>query len=136
MSIQEFMIGLLIMSGLVTGITIFVGDMFNTYSSSVDTTDLNNTFGYKSDLLNISAEMEDDVLSSEVNEASAFTIAAKGVIKSIKSAFNSVKVFIKMVNYAAANTLGIPVWAWQLLISVVTLLFIFAIIGFIQGRDA
>ena len=137
MRIITFLITLAVIAGgIFLALAGFISELGTTYGASSNLTALNSTFGDMNSIINSSNDYQNNVLNGEVNEQNTFNLVAKSVIKTVKVSFASIGTFIKMVNTAGSQSLGVPEWAFSLLITVITLLFVAALIFVYQGRDA
>lgn len=138
MKIITFMITLvLVTAGIAFGLMTFFVDLSSTTGLNVNSTSYNESFLAMNDMINLTQDIQDDIESGDYSGGSAdiVILGPKAVYKAVKGAFNSVGVFIKMVSTAGAETIDVPSWVFDIIITTIILLFLGALIYAFIGRD-
>lgn len=124
---RTFMISLLVFSGVITGMTLFYGELFNNYGyTSQDISSLSAS----EELVTQAKEIETTVRTSVtripvVDEAIAYISAG---LKSLSLIFNTVNVAQNTL-IALSDILKLPGWITDIILGIMSILIIFIVIS-------
>lgn len=132
MSLQDFIVGLLLFSIIIFGFALFMGELAVNYDAPFDD-DYNDTYNRLTDTVALAQNIEDQVtVNSTVQDVSATTAAFNGALTAIRS-MTAGYTMLNDVIEDFTEELGIPKSFATAFIAVFGIIIVFLIIQFIRG---
>jgi hypothetical protein len=132
MRISLLIVGLLLIGGVIWGITSFEGDLAATYSFTSNSTHLaaiNQSASLNALMDDIRLKLENRTINNIID---AFDMGLTITFDSMKASFNALNIGITVINQFSLS-LNLPVWVIPTAIVILITLFVFTVVRFWKG---
>lgn len=131
MELDKFLIGILVFAAFIVGGTLIIGNINDNYDGimqdQINTSSFGSVYDTTDEIYNLSQDMKDSVLGTEVDADATEDSMFKGVYKSLRFVSNSFSLVGDIIN-AIADTIGIPAFFVTLALAALAISIIFSII--------
>lgn len=125
--LDKFLVGFAIFALFLTSFLFVIGQTNQDYSTSISTNSFNKTYSSIDDLYNLSQNQKDKVIGGEV-DADAFEDGAIGEsLKAVRTISTTFGILGDVINDLSSE-FGVPTFIIKFLLTIFTILIIFAII--------
>lgn len=125
--LSNFLIGIILFSTVVGGLSLIYGNLGSTYEITVDNS-INDTYSKIQVIDNTTMDMAGDIRGKDIGTFDAFFLAGKSILSSARIVYNSFGVVTSM-GTSLTDDLGIPPLFTIAITSIVLVLLTFAIIS-------
>lgn len=130
--LEQFVIGFLIFSLLVTVGISLIGDLNTNYGLSMNTSEFTNTYTKINETYNLAIEIKNDTIDADVSNDEPWRSMAKGSYSALRLLKNTFSTSGAIAN-DIAEVVGIPGYMVTIGITVLLLLILFTIIYLVMG---
>lgn len=130
MELDKFLIGLLVFTAIIVGGTLIIADLNSNYEfagTNISTDEFSTVYDTTDEIYNLSQDMKDSVIGTEVEEDATEDSMFKGVYKTLRFVQNSFSLVGDIIN-AIAETIGIPSFFITLALAALAIAIVFALI--------
>lgn len=130
MELDKFLIGILVFTAIIVGGTLIIGDINTNYGftgTNISTSEFSNVYDTTDDIYNLSQDMKDSVIGTEVEEDATEDSMFKGVYKTLRFIQNSFSLVGDIIN-AIAIEIGVPSFFITLALAALAISITFALI--------